>query len=134
MREKGLLPLFYHSVVEQELYLQLTRVDNGRLLGVLDAARLGANGLKSLDDLHAGIVGDLAEDDVAAVEPRGGDGGHEELRAVAARRTMSVSTCIQGQGDSGIKKAYVLGPALAMDSRPGRVCFLVKFSSANFSP
>ena len=29
---------------------------------------------------------------------------------------------------------YVLGPALAMERRPGRVCFLEKFSSANFSP
>src|SRR5215469_16844491 len=28
----------------------------------------------------------------------------------------------------------VLGPALAMDSRPGLVCLCVKFSSANFSP
>jgi len=31
-------------------------------------------------------------------------------------------------------KAYVLGPALAMDRRPGRVCLMLKFSSANFSP
>ena len=28
----------------------------------------------------------------------------------------------------------MLGPAFAIDKRPGTVCFLVKFSSANFSP
>ena len=30
--------------------------------------------------------------------------------------------------------AYVLGPALAIERRPGFVCFSLKFSSANFSP
>lgn len=29
---------------------------------------------------------------------------------------------------------YVLGPALAMESRPGRSCLSLKFSSGNFSP
>ena len=28
----------------------------------------------------------------------------------------------------------MLGPAFAIDKRPGTVCFFVKFSSANFSP
>jgi hypothetical protein len=32
------------------------------------------------------------------------------------------------------KRAYVLGPALAMERSPGLVCLRVKFSSANFSP
>ena len=31
-------------------------------------------------------------------------------------------------------EAYVLGPALAMDSRKGLACWSLKFSSANFSP
>ena len=31
-------------------------------------------------------------------------------------------------------KAYVCGPALAIDKSPGVVCFLEKFSSGNFSP
>jgi hypothetical protein len=66
--------------------LQSTSADNGGALLVLDAARLGADGLKSGDDIHGGLVSDLAEDDVAAIEPRGDDGGDEELRAVARRR------------------------------------------------
>jgi hypothetical protein len=32
------------------------------------------------------------------------------------------------------RATYVLGPALAMESRPGLVWVLLKFSSANFSP
>lgn len=59
--------------------------DDGRLL-VLDGARVGAASLDGLDDAdRLGVaVRHLAEDDVLAVEPRGDDGGDEELGAVAA--------------------------------------------------
>lgn len=63
--------------------LQLTRVDNGRALLVLDVAAARASSLKSLDNVKRLLVSDLAEDDVAAVEPRGDNGGDEELGAVA---------------------------------------------------
>ena len=63
--------------------LQLARVDNGGPLAVLDGAALRTGGLKGLDDLERLRVSDLTEDDVSRVEPRGNDGGDEELRAVA---------------------------------------------------
>ncbi len=69
--------------------LQLTRLDNGGALVVLDAAAGGAGSLEGLDDVQGVIVSDLAEDDVAAVEPRGHDGGDEELGAVAVARGVS---------------------------------------------
>jgi hypothetical protein len=62
--------------------LQGTTGNNGRLLAVVDSAGLGAGGLDGLDNLQASIVSDLAEDDVAAVQPVGDDGGDEELGAV----------------------------------------------------
>jgi hypothetical protein len=47
--------------------------------------------LDGLDDGHGGgvTVGDLAEDDVTAIEPAGDDGGDEELRAVAVGYEVS---------------------------------------------
>jgi hypothetical protein len=48
-----------------------------------DAAYLsgvGSEGLDLLDDVHAGD--DLTEDNVLAIEPRGDDGGDEELGSV----------------------------------------------------
>ena len=62
--------------------LGTARLD-GRSLAVLNGARLATAGLDSLDDLHGLLVSDLAEDDVAAIEPAGDDGGDEELGAVA---------------------------------------------------
>jgi hypothetical protein len=62
--------------------LQLTAVDDGGTLGVLDGTAAGASSLKSLNNFHGLLVGDLTEDNVASVEPRGDDGGDEELRAV----------------------------------------------------
>lgn len=82
--------------------------------------------LDFLDDLQGLLVSNLAEDDVLAVQPRGDDGGDEELRAVAT----SISTSQLGQK----VRTYVLGPALAMERRPGFWCFKAKFSSGNFSP
>lgn len=110
--------------------LQLTRGDNGGLLLVVDGTASGTGSLKSLDNVERVLVSDLAEDDVAAVEPRGNNGGDEELRTVAVKWPISDMMRVRMPW----RVAYVLGPALAMDSRPGRSCFSWKFSSANFSP
>lgn len=61
-----------------------TRLDNGGHASlVLDGTAGGAASLDGLDGVDGLLVSDSAEDDVAAVEPRGDDGGDEELRAVA---------------------------------------------------
>ena len=60
-----------------------TTIDDGRLEVELDLTGARASSLKSLDDIHALLVCNLAEDDVLAIEPGGDDGGDEELRAVA---------------------------------------------------
>jgi hypothetical protein len=73
--------------------LNLAAVDNGGPLAksLVDVALLGTSELQSLDDLHRLQVSDLAEDDVAAIEPRSDDGGDEELGAVAVwKETKSV--------------------------------------------
>lgn len=70
------------------LSLELTAVNDGGLLVVLDGTGAGASGLKSLDNAHRLVVGDLAENDVAAVQPGSLDGGHEELGAVAAKESV----------------------------------------------
>jgi len=62
--------------------LQSTGLDDGRALAVLDGTAAGANSLKSLDNVERLLVGNLAEDDVAAVEPGGDNSGDEELGAV----------------------------------------------------
>jgi len=68
------------------LLLELAGVDNGGPLAelLLDLTAVVASEFESLHDLERLLVGDLAEDDVAAIEPRGDNGGDEELRAVAA--------------------------------------------------
>lgn len=109
-------------------YLQLTTVNDGGLVVGSDGTASGASLLKGLDNLHGLLVSDLAEDDVATVEPRGDDSGDEELRAVAIIFVSQRSRIMNRMG------AYVLGPALAMESRPGRSWVNLKFSSANFSP
>lgn len=58
--------------------LDLTAVDDDDLGG--RGARAGAHSLNGLDDIHA--IDNLAEHDVLAVQPRGLDGGDEELGAV----------------------------------------------------
>jgi len=50
-----------------------------------------------------------------------------------------IATSQQGPRPEGTQRkimtrSYVLGPALAMDNKPGRLCCFLKFSSANFSP
>lgn len=64
------------------LLLACARVDDSWLELKLDLTSSTAGGLELLDNLHAGIICDLAEDDVLAIEPRGDDGGDEELGAV----------------------------------------------------
>lgn len=66
--------------------LELARLDDGGLLGVVDLAGVGAGGLDRLHDVQGLLVGNLAEHDVLAIEPRGDDGGDEELGTVARRR------------------------------------------------
>jgi hypothetical protein len=65
--------------------LLLAGLDDGRGVLVLDGAGVAATGLDGPDDALGLdiIVGNLAEDDVLAIEPRGDDGGDEELGAVA---------------------------------------------------
>jgi hypothetical protein len=115
-------------LVLSKSFLQLTRVDNGGTLLVLDSTAAGAGSLKSLDNVHGLLVSDLAENDVATVEPRGNNSGDEELRTVAGDIVSLIEFVVRSES------AYVLGPALAMDSRPGRSWVSLKFSSANFSP
>jgi hypothetical protein len=71
--------------------LQDTRLDDGRLLVVLDLTAAAASSLKSLDDSQRLLVRNLAEDDVLAIEPAGDNSGDEELGAVAI--WMSCQLC-----------------------------------------
>lgn len=66
-------------------HLQLTRFGNGGWLLVLDRAAAGPAGLNGADNLHGLDVafGNAAKDDVLAIEPRGDNGGDEELGSVA---------------------------------------------------
>ena len=63
--------------------LSAAAVDDRGLDSRADRAAGAAKSLDLLDNLHGGIVGNLAEDDVLAIEPGGHNGGDEELRAVA---------------------------------------------------
>lgn len=63
--------------------LSLASTGDGRGVLVLDGASVAASGLDRLDNALGLLVRDLTEDDVLAIEPRGHDGGNEELGAVA---------------------------------------------------
>jgi hypothetical protein len=63
--------------------LQGTAGGDGRARLILDLAVITTSGLKGLDNIQGLLVGNLAENDVAAVQPRGDNGGDEELGAVA---------------------------------------------------
>ena len=90
--------------------------------------------------MHAIGIGDLTKDNMLAIEPRCHDGGYEELGTVAVEKRGLISTevvkdrIVRTGCQRKVDRTYVLGPALAIESRPGRVCCLLKFSSANFSP
>lgn len=64
-------------------HLQYTRLDDRWLLVVVDLSASASSSLKSLDNHQRGLISDLTEDDVLAIEPAGNDGGNEELGAVA---------------------------------------------------
>jgi hypothetical protein len=77
--------------------LENARVDNGGwAILVLDGARVGADSLNSLDNLVRLHVtrNDFAKDDVLVVQPRGDDGGDEELGAVAVEWKNGSVNCI----------------------------------------
>jgi hypothetical protein len=74
------------------LCLLSTAVDNGRLEGQLDLTSTGTGFLEVLDNLHAVLVGNLAKDNVLAIQPGSDDGGDEELGAVAR---ITVSTQVE---------------------------------------
>ena len=82
---RSLAPVLLHHPQSSTTTLLSSALDDGRrAVLVLDRAAAGPAGLEALDDgVGLGVaVGDLAEDDVAAVEPGGDDGGDEELGAV----------------------------------------------------
>jgi hypothetical protein len=92
--------------------LQLTTVDDGGLLVVLDGTAAGASSLKSLDDVHGLLVSDLTENDVASVEPRGDDSGDEELGAVGVGAGVGHG---QQTGLVVLKGEVLIGELLAVD-------------------
>lgn len=53
----------------EAISLQCARGSDGRMLFVLDFARVGTAGLDGLDDLHRFLVCDLSKDDVLAIQP-----------------------------------------------------------------
>nr|XP_003188721.1 hypothetical protein ANI_1_1028064 [Aspergillus niger CBS 513.88] len=73
------IPILPSVILENRL--QLTAVDDGGLDGRADGAGGGAESLDLLHDLHGLGIGNLTEDDVLAIEPRGDNGGDEELGA-----------------------------------------------------
>jgi hypothetical protein len=72
-------------------YLELTAVDDRSRDFRLDFTIAGTGGLDGSDNGHRLIVGDLAKDDVLAIEPASNDSGDEELGAVAG---WTVSTYV----------------------------------------
>ena len=112
-------------------HLALASVDNGGSLVVLDRARRRARSFERLDNGHTIGISNLAEDDVPIIKPRRDDRGDEELRAVAISRCVLVKS-LHLPRNAGA--THVFGPALAMERRPGLVCFMTNFSSLNFAP
>lgn len=66
--------------------LELTAANDGGLDSGADGTGGGAKSLNLLHDVHGGSISDLTENDVLAIEPRGDNGGDEELGAVAAEK------------------------------------------------
>lgn len=67
-------------------FLVATAVDDGGLDSGADGAGGGTESLDLLDNVQGLSISDLAEDDVLAIEPRGDNGGDEELGAVAGKK------------------------------------------------
>jgi len=91
--------------------LQDTGVGNGGARLILDLAVITAGGLEGHDNGH-GVSIDLAEDDVAAVQPRGDDGGDEELRAVGVGAGVGHG---QQTGAVVLQLEVLIGKLLAVD-------------------
>lgn len=79
--------------------LESTGLDDGRTFAVLNGTAAGASSLKSLDNFERRFVSDLAEDDVATVQPRGDDGSDKELRAVAIENRLVYCREVQDHRD-----------------------------------
>jgi hypothetical protein len=75
--------IFEHPNPLTRLGLELAAVRDSGLLPRALVLVLGISSLQALDNPHRLLVGNLAENDVLAIEPRGDDSGDEELRAVA---------------------------------------------------
>ena len=78
--------------------LELSTVSDDNLLG--GGARLGANALNLLDNIHT--LGNLSEDNVLSVQPSGLGGGKEELGSVGVGSSVghgkhSGSSVLQGE-------------------------------------
>lgn len=71
-------------------FLVATAVDDGGLDSGADGAGGGTESLDLLDNVQGLSISDLAEDDVLAIEPRGDNGGDEELGAVAGKKKGNV--------------------------------------------
>lgn len=85
---------YYEGGGESDLFLG-TAVDDDGLELQLDLASAGSSVLKFSDNVHALLVRDLTKDDMLAIQPRGNDGGDEELRAVAVSSSLSVLFFVQ---------------------------------------
>jgi hypothetical protein len=70
--------------------LLATAADDGGLDAGADRAGGAAESLDGLNDGHGLVVSDLTENDVLAIEPRGDNGGDEELGAVAKKGKMLI--------------------------------------------
>jgi len=92
--------------------LVLTTVHNGGLLAVLHGARGATGSLESTDHTLGLLVGDLAEDDVAAIEPLSLDSGDEELRAVGVGASVGHG---QQVGLGVLLLEVLVGELLAVD-------------------
>lgn len=96
-----------------------TAANNARL--ALGGAVLGTASLDRLDgSVRVNIaVWNLTKDDVLAIEPGGDNGGNEKLGAVAVKTDQYLGS----KRPEARISTYVLGPALAIESRNGLLCF-----------
>jgi hypothetical protein len=92
--------------------LSLTAVDDGRAGVVLNSTALGSSSLQGADNVHGSLVGDLAEDDMALVQPRSDDSGDEELGAVGVGAGVGHG---QQTGLVVLKGEVLIGELLAVD-------------------
>lgn len=74
-------------------FLVATAVDDGGLDIGADGTGGGTESLDLLDNVQGLGISDLAEDDVLAIEPRGDNGGDEELGAVAREKKRECLVC-----------------------------------------